>query len=475
MKDTDISNSNLDLDKLRQEILLITKDIIQKLHDRTLIAKKIGDLKSSLNLQVEDENTESHVKDVIFDLAKQIGFDSERAGKILNLLFLDSIHLQKTGATAAGTNTTNNNMISTHMSIFQKAKDLEKSGKEIIHLEVGEPDFSPPSIVKEELSKIYNEKHYHYTELTGISALRDKISKKNGINNINSDCVLITPGGRFSVFATMAGLLKSGDEIITFEPAWPAYKESADFLDIKTRIVKTTFENNWSPEIKNLEKIINPNTKMIILNYPNNPTGKILDIGVMDKIVQIARDNNLYVLSDEVYADYVFSDFKGILDYGYENSIMVSSFSKSYAMTGFRVGYSIASKEIISRIKKIQAMAITSVAEPMQYCALRALEFNNDEYVDLIKNRINLISEKLSNMNLKFVYPDGAMYVFPKLHENIKDITLVYDLLNKGVALSPGSGFGKSYDEYIRISACQDISKLEKGLNILEEYLSNSY
>jgi aspartate aminotransferase len=141
--------------------------------------------------------------------------------------------------------------------------------------------------------------------------------------------------------------------------------------------------------------MVTPTTKMIVLNYPNNPTGKIVDNRTMDKIVSLAGDSNLYLLSDEVYADYTFDrEFHGVLEHGYEKSIMISSFSKRYAMTGFRVGYAISSKEIISKMTRIQAIGITSVAEPMQYAALAALGKDRLENVKTIKRRLDFIAGK---------------------------------------------------------------------------------
>jgi aspartate aminotransferase len=381
----------------------------------------------------------------------------------LNLLLSESVKLQNVQNTS--------NKSSTHIAIFMKAKELEKTGKKIIHMEVGEPDYPPPLKVKEELAKIYDNKRYHYTEISGLSQLRQAISKK--FANIVPEQVLVTPGGRFAVFCAISSLLNSGDEIINIEPSWPAYKECADFIGAKTRVLKTTLEDKWAPNLKMLENLININTKMIVLNYPNNPTGKILDSHLLEKIVSIAREYNLFILSDEVYLDYSFGQYNSILDYQYDKSIMVSSFSKTYGMTGFRVGYGIGNTNIISQMRKVQATSITSVAEPMQYSALVAIGDDIQGNIDSIQSRLNLICKRLQEMKTEFIVPNGAMYVFPKiLAKNYSDdISLVYDLLQNGVAIAPGSGFGNSYKQFIRISACQSPKLLNEGLDILEKYL----
>jgi aspartate aminotransferase len=186
----------------------------------------------------------------------------------------------------------------------------------------------------------------------------------------------------------------------------------------------------------------------------------------MEKIVLIAKDHGLYLLSDEVYADYVFAEFSSIRKYDYAKSIIVGSFSKRYAMTGFRVGYGIANKDIISKMARVQAVAITSVAEPMQQAALAALEVDPSENIKLINKRLDFICRKLKKMSLRCVEPEGAMYAYPELPKG-EDIPIVEKLLEKGVALAPGSGFGDSYKRFVRISACQPEKMLEKGLDVM--------
>jgi aspartate aminotransferase len=307
---------------------------------------------------------------------------------------------------------------------------------------------------------------YHYTDTLGIAKLRDAIATKEG-GGLSRDQVMVTPGGRFAVFSAITSLLRAGEEMIVIEPAWPAYKECSDFVGARSKVLATTLENNWVPDTKRLEEMINSSTKMIVLNYPNNPTGKVLDDKTMEKIVLIAKDHSLYLLSDEVYADYVFGRFSSTRKFEYANSIIVGSFSKRYAMTGFRVGYGIANKNIISKMAKVQAIAITSVAEPMQHAALAALDVDPSENINLMKRRLDFVCSKLKKMSLRFVEPDGAMYTYPQLPLGEEDIPLVEKLLEKGIAIAPGSGFGDSYKRFVRISACQPEKTLERGLDVM--------
>jgi aspartate aminotransferase len=448
---------------LRSEILQLTEKIIFQVNERMQISRQIGKIKNELNMEVADEKIEQDIRKSILKLSEQIGMDTKFCGRLLNTLLTESVRLQQTQ---------NSLELSpqTHLAIFMKAKKLEAAGKKIIHMEVGEPDYSPPKSVKRALMTAYDNGQYHYTETKGIPKLCQAIAKKVG-NSITEDQVIVTLGGRFAVFSAFASLLKSGDEVISIEPAWPAYRECADFIGAKTNILKTTLEQRWNPDIKNLQDMINGTTKMIVINYPNNPTGKILEEKTLEKIVSLARDNDLFLLSDEVYSDYAFHNFKSVVEYKYENSIMVSSFSKGHAMTGFRVGYGIANKDIIAKMVKFQATALTCVAEPMQYSALAALDSNINSIQNkrIMKRRLNLVSNRLHNMSFTFVEPDGGMYVYPKIKKGIDgDMSLVEKLLDLGVALAPGSGFGESYREFIRISACQPAYLLEKGLDVLE-------
>jgi aspartate aminotransferase len=437
------------------------------------ISKRIGEIKSKLNVNVTDERVEQDIRNSVSRLAKEIGMDLEFSGKLLNIILAESVKLQQHQQYST-------NPRQTHLGIFMKAKQLEATGKKIIHMEVGEPDYPPPRNVKSALIKSYESSHYHYTETKGILKLRQAIANKVQ-NGTREDQVIVTPGARFAVFGAFASLLKMGDEVISIEPAWPAYRECADFTGAKINFLKTTLEQQWIPDVETLASMLNTSTKMIIINYPNNPTGRVLDGKTMEKIVSLAKDNNnMYVVSDEVYSDYAFNGFKSILEYGYEKSIMVSSFSKGHAMTGFRVGYAIANKDIVDKMAKVQATALTSVAEPMQYSALAALEgssYNNNpsQNKKKMKNRLDLICNRLRKISFRFFEPEGAMYVYPQFKNVIEgddDITVVQRLLDLGVAVAPGSAFGNSYRRFIRISGCQQEDVLQEGLDRLEAAMS---
>ncbi len=452
--------NNEELESLREQVRTITGDIMASVHKRIELAKKIGEIKERLGIRVKDERVEQEVRTKVLALADEIGMDQGFALRLLNVLLQESENVQAEKRQQP--------QKQTHLAIFMKAKQLEGEGKKIIHMEVGEPDYSPPAVVGESLLESFELGRYHYTDTRGIPALREAISKAAVVAE---DRLIITPGGRFAVFSAIVSLLKAGQELIVIEPAWPAYKECGDFVGATTRVLKTSLDDNWTPDTDKLQEMINPATRMIVLNYPNNPTGRVLGRKTMEKIVSIAKDHDLYLLSDEVYADYVFNgSFGSVLEYDYDKSIMVSSFSKRFAMTGFRVGYAVASKDVIAAMTKVQAVGITSVAEPMQRAALAAIGNDVSDNIGTVKERIDYICGRLKEISLRFAEPEGAMYVYPEL-EGIDDITLVERLLEKGVAVAPGSGFGDSYRQFVRISACQPIEVLGKGLDVMAQVI----
>jgi aspartate aminotransferase len=457
-----MNNENeLKLEKLRDDMRLVTGDIIKLVQERMNIASQIGNIKNNLMMKIEDISVEQEIARYVYEFGPQIGLNREFIGRLLNLLFLESRRIQST-------KTSNKEEKLDHMMMFLKAKQLESEGKKIIHLEVGEPDYMPPLNVKYELLKTYEKKRIHYTQTRGVPVLRKLIAKERSVNEEN---VIITPGARFAVFSAMASTLAIGDELIIFEPAWPAYRDCANFIGVKVKAIKTNVEQKWDPDIDQLEDLITPNTKMIVLNSPNNPTGKIIREREIEDILKLARKYDIFVLSDEVYSMYSYVPYKSILDFAYDKSIMVSSFSKSHAMTGFRVGYAICSKDIINRISSVQAMAITSVAEPMQYAAIAAMNSNVTKNTTLVKKRLDFIRKELENLPCEFNNPDGGMYYFVRLNNNIDVNKIIFNLLNEGVAVAPGTGFGESYFDFIRISACQPIKLLNEGLKILSKVI----
>jgi aspartate aminotransferase len=396
--------------------------------------------------------------------------DQSTALKFLNLLLNESVKVQSDGK-------------QTHLSIFLKAKALEEEGKKIIHLEVGEPDFKPPEEVKTALAEVYDKGYGKYGPAKGITELRRALAAvsvtapnttgKASLSLGTEENIMICPGARFAVYLAITTLLNPGDEIIVIEPAWPAYKDCALNAGIKVRTIKTTLETKWEPSIDQINNAINENTKMIILNYPNNPTGKTLPEKDWGGIIQTAMKHDLYVLSDEIYSVYSYNNWNSMLQYNYEKTIITKSFSKSHAMTGFRIGWVIAAQDIIEKMSKLQALSLTNVSEPIQYVALQALKANTSENKKIIKSRLEVLVKSAKDIGLEFIEPDGAMYLFAKTkHKNFDATKFSEKLLEHGVAIAPGEGFG-DYKEFFRITAI-DETKLKEGMTILDTVLKET-
>ena len=450
-----------DINQLRNRIDEITIEMIKMLKMRTDISKEIGEIKKNIGKGVTDETREDNLRTKVITLCNELNFDESIATKFLNFLLNESIKVQSDNK-------------QTHLSIFLKAKSMEREGKKIIHMEIGEPDFSPPQIVKKALEEVFDKGFLKYGNAKGLPSFRSALAKYSSDKfgaTVTQDNIIVSPGARFSIFTTITTLLNPGDELIIIEPAWPAYKECALNSGIKVRTITTTLEGKWEPAIEQIQKVINANTKMIVLNYPNNPTGKILPEKLQDEIVNAAIKNNLYILSDEIYSQYAFKKWKSILCYNYNKSIVTQSFSKSHAMTGFRIGYAIASPEIIEKLSKLEALCLTNVSEPIQYIAMKALEADVSNNTNTVQTRLNVLIEKAREMNLDFVTPDGAMYLFARVNqEGFNGVQFANNLLEKGLAVAPGEGFGK-FKSFIRISACQNEKILMEGMNILSNMM----
>ncbi|MBA4460171.1 MAG: aminotransferase class I/II-fold pyridoxal phosphate-dependent enzyme, partial [Nitrosopumilaceae archaeon] len=228
-----------EINELRSKMDEITIDMIKMLKARTDIAKEIGEIKKNIGKGITDESREDNLRTKIISLCNELDFDETIATKFLNFLLNESIKVQS-------------NNKQTHLSIFLKAKSMEQEGKKIIHMEVGEPDFLPPTITKQALGEAYDKGFLKYGQAKGIPQFREALSQhvsKIFKAKVTQDNIMVTPGARFGIFTAINTLLNPGDELIVIEPAWPAYKDCALHAGVKVRTINTTFEDKWEPSI----------------------------------------------------------------------------------------------------------------------------------------------------------------------------------------------------------------------------------
>jgi aspartate aminotransferase len=348
--------------------------------------------------------------------------------------------------------------------INEKALKLESEGKKIIRLNMGDPDLAtPPEIVEAAYASMKAGKT-KYSSSYGELKLRRKIAEIHGVNTEN---VVITPGSKWAIFSTMFLMLKNGGNVIIPTPYWTAYDLIAKSFGAKTKLLRTELEDDWEIDLEKLEGLIDQETKLIILNNPNNPTSKTLNPKTLDGIVELANKKGVTILSDEVYGAISFVQTKGILDYDKEyRHILTNGFSKTFTMTGWRIGYLIANKMLIDQITKLNQITINNVPVFIQDAALKGLELQSQIASNIkakYKQRADLASSKLSAAGYKFSKPDAPFYVFPKL-DGLDGDKFTLNLLDKGVAVAPGSAFG-DYSEHFRISLTAPDDQIEVGLD----------
>jgi aspartate aminotransferase len=348
--------------------------------------------------------------------------------------------------------------------INEKALKLESEGKKIIRLNLGDPDLAtPPEIVEAAYASMKAGKT-KYSSSYGELKLRQKIAEVHGVQAEN---VVITPGSKWGIFATMFLMLKDGGNVIIPTPYWTAYDLIANSLGAKTKLLRTELENDWKVDLDKLEKIIDKETRMIVLNNPNNPTSKVMDAETLDGIVRLANKKGITILSDEVYATIAFTKTKSILDYDKDcKHVLSNGFSKTFTMTGWRIGYIIANKMLVDKITKLNQITINNVPVFIQDAALKGLELHA-KIASAIKAKYKLRADractKLSAAGFKFSKPDAPFYVFPKL-VGLDGEKFTLDLLDKGVAVAPGTSFG-DYREHFRISLTAPDDQIEAGLD----------
>jgi aminotransferase len=368
-------------------------------------------------------------------------------------------------------------------AIYEKARQI----KDVIRLEVGEPDFDTPEHIKEAAKKALDEGFTHYTPFVGIDELRiaiaEKVKKENEFEADPHREIAVTPGACSAIYCAVLSTINPGEKVLIPDPGWPHYEPCVRMADGVPEHYPLLEENDFRIDLDDLRKRIDEHTKAIIINSPNNPTGSVLTRKDLEGIAEVAIENDLIVISDEVYEKIIYDDAKHIsiasLSGMREQTITINAFSKTYAMTGWRIGYVIAREEIISQIAKLILYTTTCANSIGQKAALAALEGPQlcvHEMVKEYKHRRDFLVKRLNEIpGMSCKVPKGAFYVFPNIKAyGLSSLDFSLFLLEKArVSVVPGSSFGKYGEGYVRISYATSLKNLEDAVDRIAKALKD--
>ncbi|CAG0994186.1 aspartate aminotransferase [Methanosarcinales archaeon] len=365
------------------------------------------------------------------------------------------------------------------LRISNIANELKSQGKDIISFSLGEPDFATPSHIIDAAKASLERGETHYTPSPGIPELRkaitEKLKKDNKIETKPGN-IIVTPGAKQAIFEVILSVLREGDEAILFDPAWVSYDPCIQLAGARTVWAPTSRNNGFSPE--NISEYITKKTKLIVINSPCNPTGSVYSKETLKEIADISIDKNIFVLSDEIYEKIIY-DREHIsiasLDGMQDLTITVNGFSKAYAMTGWRLGYVNAPKEVYELMLKLHSHSVSQATSFVQYAGIAALQGDQAPVASMVREfraRRDLLVRGLNKIGIKCARPDGAFYAFADVSEYGTGEKVAELLLNKAfVATTPGSAFGEAGNDFIRISYATSQERIKEALKRMEAVL----
>lgn len=352
-----------------------------------------------------------------------------------------------------------------------------------IRLEVGEPSFGTPAHIKEAAVNALAENFTKYTANAGIPELRsaivDKLRIRNGIS-VDSNDVVVTSGGVAACFTALAAMVNPGDEVLLADPSWPNYVQMTVLLGVKAVHYRLRLENDLIPTVEDIERCITPKTKVLIMNSPGNPTGAVTPLPRLREILELAHRHNLWVISDEVYDEIWFDTPPHSLQPldTQERVVSVFSFSKTYAMTGWRVGYLTGASEIVSHVLRAQEPTTSCVNSPAQRGAVAALLGDQQCVADMrsaYASRARLVTKILDDHGVPYARPTGAFYTMVDISgARMSDLDFVSRMITeRRVAVVPGSAFGPESGNVVRVSLASSESDLQNGVTRLASAVSD--
>ena len=366
---------------------------------------------------------------------------------------------------------------------IRKFFDMVSEMKDVLSLGVGEPDFDTPWHIRDEGIYSLEKGRTFYTSNSGLKELKQEISNyilrtQNVKYNPNTE-ILVTVGGSEGIDLTFRAMINEGDEVLIPQPSYVSYLPCAVLADAKPVIINLKPENNFKLTAQDLLNNITDKTKILVLPFPNNPTGSIMEKEDLEEIAKICIEKDIYVLSDEIYSELTYSgkhvsiaSIEGMK----ERTILINGFSKAYAMTGWRLGYACAPENILKQMTKVHQFAIMCAPTTSQYAAIEALK-NGDEDVKMMRQSYNqrrrFLLNAFNEMGIECFEPFGAFYVFPCIKEfglTSEEFATKF-LMEKKVATVPGTAFGDAGEGYLRISYAYSIETLKQAMERLKDFV----
>ncbi|MBM7834129.1 pyridoxal phosphate-dependent aminotransferase [Clostridium sardiniense] len=375
----------------------------------------------------------------------------------------------------------NNRVMDVEISGIRKFYNKVRKVEGAISLTLGQPDFNTPMAIKNGIKKAIDENKTVYTENAGVKELRSEISnylRKLGVNYSEEE-ICITIGGSEAILDCFMALLNEGDKVLIPTPAYPAYESVVNIVGGK--IINYKLNEDFTVNVDNIkEKFKKEGCKYLVLSFPTNPTGAVLDKKGRDGLIDFIKSEDIVVITDEIYASIIYDDYYSVAQDSSikEKVIYISGFSKMFSATGLRIGYIACHDTIMKEIMKVHQYGVSCATSIVQYGMIEGLKYSMDDVIymrDEFLNRKNYVVGRLRQIGFHVSEPRGAFYVFPSIKKfNLTSEEFCERLLNeKKVACVPGSAFGDGGEGFIRISYCYSIEELELALNKIEEFIKN--
>lgn len=372
----------------------------------------------------------------------------------------------------------------TAFEVLKRAKDLEKAGRSIVHLEIGEPDFDTPRNVVAAAVRALEAGHTHYCPSPGIPELTEAVARHvaetRGVE-VTPEQVVVTPGAKPIIFFAGLALLEEGDEVIYPDPGFPIYESVVSFCGATPVPLDLREEDDFGVDVDRLAGLLTPRTKMVILNSPQNPTGGVITRGELERLAEVLRDRpDVWVFSDEIYSRIAYGEehasilsFPGMAS----RTILLDGFSKTYAMTGWRLGYGVCPPELSERIARLQTNSTSCTAAFVQHAGVAALTESQapvDEMVAEFRKRRDHVVERLNAIEgIRCRQPGGAFYVFPNVSgTGLDGVEMARRLLAEaGVACLAGTAFGAAAKDFVRFSYAASLASIDEAMDRVESFV----